>query len=330
MMFAAQAAFNLGSSTDRNHSAASHHFGQSVKLLRQRLEKDDTRETTSDLTIMVIIVLATSALLTGQEAVARSHLAGVRRIVELRGGFASFGSAVKLLIEVLRCDIGLCLSTGQPPLFFHRPFSGPRKPQSAARPTVPNQQPKDADFETLLPTLDSNLAYIWRSLRDFCKTVNTASKTHRRLPEQMLLDSMASAIYPLLNMRFPSGSVSETCRLGLLAFCSNAFLQWQGMNVNYKSLSSIYRRSLLGLGEQRDAVPPQAMLWLLMMGGIALFTSEEDRLWLLPWLQDTIDQCVVFGWEDVQEVLKPFLWVDFVHDRPGERLYAAAMEVEKR
>ena len=323
-IFASQAALGFGSSRDTNGSTVSQYFGKTVKMLRHRLEQDDPVATTSDTTLMVILILAMSALLSGQEEIARSHIAGIKRIMEIRGGFASFAGAVKLLIEVLRCDIGLTLSTGVPPFFFQGPISGPQTPNPrSSRPSAKSNKLKDV--EILLPTLDSSLAHLWGSLRDFCKMVNTASKTHRRLSEQTILDNMASNIYPLLSLHFPCGSVSETCRLALLAFCSNAFLQWQGMNLNYRSLPSMYRRSLLGLGQSTDTAPPQVMLWLLMMGGIALFTGDEDRAWLLPWLRDVVEECAVFGWEDVQNIVKPFIWVEFIHDGPGERLYAAAM-----
>ena len=97
------------------------------------------------------------------------------------------------------------------------------------------------------------------------------------------------------------------------------------MNVGYKWLPSLYRQTLLGLGQSKESVPPRAMLWLLMMGGIALFTGEEDRIWLLPWLEDVIGECIVVGWDRMQDILKPFLWVHFIHDRPGEKLYSAAI-----
>lgn len=323
-IFASQAALGFGSSRDSNGSIASRHFGKTVNLLRRRLEQGDPVKTTADTTLMVMIILAMSALLSGQEEVARSHMAGVKRIFEIRGGFSSFGESVKLLIEMLRCDIGLTLSTGKPPLFFHRPFSGPH---TNVLPTFPTSgvSAKSEDFEILLPTLDKSLSKVWICLRDFCKTINTASKTHRRLSEQAFLDNMASNVYPLLNLRFACGTVSETCRLALLAFCSNAFLQWQGMNLNYKALPSMYRQSLLKLTKSESDVPPRAMLWLLMMGGIALFAVEEDRLWLLPWLRDIVEECGVSEWESVRDILQRFLWVDFIHDRPGEKLYAAAM-----
>lgn len=260
---------------------------------------------TSNNTLIVVMILAMAALLTGQEETARSHMAGIKRIMEIRGGFASFVENPKLLIEVLRCDIGLTLSTGQPPLFFHRPFSGPQTAQ-ARRSKASTASPGSEDFEILIPTLDAGLTHIWCSLRDFCKMLNTASKTHRRLSEQTFLDNMASNAYPLLNIRWQSGTVSETCRLGLLAFCSNAFLQWQGLNLDYKSLPSMYRQSLLGFGQSPDAVAPRAMLWLLMMGGIALFTSDEDRMWLLPWLRDTVEECAVFGWGRCTGYLETF------------------------
>lgn len=160
-IFASQAALGFGSSQDANGSVVSRHFGRTVKLLRLRLEQGDPMKTTADTTLMVMIILAMAALLSGQEDMARSHLCGVKRVVDIRGGFASFANSVKLLIEVLRCDIGLALSTGRPPFFFHRPLSGPNTSLSPNLSRSPGLSPRSSlptspgDFETVLPTLDS-------------------------------------------------------------------------------------------------------------------------------------------------------------------------------
>lgn len=162
-----------------------------------------------------------------------------------------------------------------------------------------------------------DLARAWDTTSTFCVLLNYASESNRKIPQETLLNTMASVMYRLLHLKCPSGTLEEIFRLGILGFCSNIFLQWSTVKFPHRHLSTTYKRCLADL-----AVPiaPQALLWLLSFGFISL-SLEEDYHWLQPWLRTTFDTCSIDSWIEARTILKSHLWVDFLHDRPGAQMF---------
>lgn len=62
------------------------HLARTLQLLQARLYSADLATAISDATIMAVVLLASIAEITGDFAVASSHVNGLERIVSLRGG----------------------------------------------------------------------------------------------------------------------------------------------------------------------------------------------------------------------------------------------------
>ena len=77
-------------------------FSTTVRLLRERLGDGDEVLKLSDSTIMVVLILACHAHRLGQYRIARNHMIGLRKIVDLRGGIEALQTNTKLLIEMFR------------------------------------------------------------------------------------------------------------------------------------------------------------------------------------------------------------------------------------
>jgi hypothetical protein len=69
------------------------HFSKTLRLLQERLSNPHDSKAISDATIMVVVTLGLVAELIGDRGAAESHVAGMARIVDLRGG-----------LEMLRYD----------------------------------------------------------------------------------------------------------------------------------------------------------------------------------------------------------------------------------
>lgn len=136
---------------------------------------------------------------------------------------------------------------------------------------------------------NAELARAWDTTKTFCMLVNYAADSKRKIPQETLLNTMASVMYRLLNLSFDAGSLDEMVRLGLLAFCSKVFLQWSRVRSPPRHLSRSFRDCLLSLTEP---VSPQVTLWLLLTGYISVF-SDEDEAWLQPWLRAVLEMCGV-------------------------------------
>lgn len=51
---------------------------------------------------MVVLILACHAHRLGQYSIAKNHMVGLRKIVDMRGGVAALKTRTKLLIEIFR------------------------------------------------------------------------------------------------------------------------------------------------------------------------------------------------------------------------------------
>ncbi|KAF3933725.1 hypothetical protein ABW19_dt0204869 [Dactylella cylindrospora] len=301
---------------------ATFHFVRTVQLLRERLSVGNEKELLSDSTIFIILTLAIYALMTNDGETARQHMKGLRRIVNLRGGITSFSKNQKLLMEVLRSDIGIALHCGARPFFFENPDYEQLAPYPSYFAFLPpgEMSPKERNsgLGKFLSKMDTTLAESWMFLKQFCSLMNFTAKMQQKLRQQTLLETTISVMYRLLSFSFKSDSVDETIRLSLLALSSHMFLRWQNIDLTYAHLPTQYKASLINL-KLSDEFPPQIMLWLLMVGAISVFT--EDDAWLRPWLLVNFELCEIGSWEDLKGTLEGLMWVDILHDGPGRKIY---------
>ncbi|KAF7168374.1 hypothetical protein CNMCM5623_001457 [Aspergillus felis] len=206
------------------------HHSAALKLLRERLSNEGEQIKFSDSTVLVILCLAMHAHFTDDYDAAKHHMQGLRKIVDLRGGLRRFSYNTKLIMEILKCDLGIALFNRTEPFFFKDSSSEPWIPYELASRTV--ESPDIPNSESWIPewNINADVQRAWTVMREFCSTINSATKRNRRLPKEILLNTMASVMYRLLGMKdFDPNSPDEAIRLGLLAFSSDTFLHFQNM-----------------------------------------------------------------------------------------------------
>lgn len=81
--------------------AATLHFQDGMRILRERLLGDNDESKVSDSTMGVVLKLASAAYFDGEYQVSKQHMDGIRRMVDLRGGLDSF-KGKHLFVEILR------------------------------------------------------------------------------------------------------------------------------------------------------------------------------------------------------------------------------------
>lgn len=305
------------------------HFLRTIQLLRRRLLQESDKALTTP-TIATILALAAHAHFVGDFKSAEYHLGGLRKIVNLKGGVTTFNDNAKLLVEILRCDVGMSLNSGSRPFFFDNsssrepflPFPDLKlllKSMLSSSTAEVNHNP-----EILLYDVDQDLAAAWIVMAEFCQVINRTAESQHRIATETFLLTMASVIYRLLDMtKFKANSTEEAIRLGLLAFSSSVFLQWKQLGLSYNYLATTYRERL---AESRcQNVPPKLLLWLLVVGAVSVFGCEDEK-WLRPRLRANIDSIGgLKSWTDVQDVLKSFMWIGLVLDEPGIEVFDSAM-----
>lgn len=178
--------------------------------------------------------------------------------------------------------------------------------------------------ELIESNINLDLAQAWSFLKRFSLTINTASEHKRQFSKEFLLGAMASVTYRLLHMnKFELTSVNEVVRLGLLAFSSHIFLDWQGMRLKHTYFPHAFRKCLLECGLS-GTLQPQVLLWLLIIGSMSVF-STSDNVWLAPRIQATIKLCEAHSWHELRKQLKRFPWIDILHDKLGRAIFETAI-----
>ncbi|KAK4936665.1 hypothetical protein LTR10_022517 [Elasticomyces elasticus] len=309
---------------DRQYPAtnrdATVHFLKGVQILRERLLLGDENTKPSDSTIAVVLTLALSALFMGEGETFNHHMVGLRKMVNLRGGMAAFR-------EMFRCDIGMAMQSGSMPIFFNDPLSEPFVPYPdqdilSIRETAGIISPQH-DSESWLLNVDESLVEAWEVVQRFCSIVNLAVQTQRMLLPSLVYDTMTSVMYRLLRRSFDTGSLDEAIRLGLLGLTHHIFLQWQYLRLPYVYFPSVYKKCLRH-PNLTNVASPRLMLWLLMVGAVSAFNTSDH-----PWLQDCLRQhmgiCQLRSWDELRSVLKSFMWVGLVHDKPGKDVFDAVL-----
>ncbi|KAJ9614032.1 hypothetical protein H2200_002168 [Cladophialophora chaetospira] len=297
------------------------HFVKTLGLLRERLVLDDDR-TISEVTIVVVLSLSIHALLANDLSSARTHLQGLHRLICLRGGLGSISRA-KLLVEMFRCDINLALASNLKPLFFRDPFWEPLFP-------YPDQAlvfSKSISTSYLIPTIsttqedvDDELAGAWSLLKKFCLRVSFAAETGNKLSVRILLDTMASVMYRLLDMRFEVGSFNEANRLGMLAFSSNVFLHPYSPRISSHQLPTAYRICASGL-QVRDPLSARFSLWFLMVGALSGIMAADESLFA-SCLRANLKTSGNQSFSELQHDLESFLWIGYLHDKIAKDIFA--------
>jgi hypothetical protein len=105
MMFSVRAFVDSSTHGDKTRHQAAFHYSQTLKLLQARLnafEQGQHELVFSDSTMMVIMILASAAELTGDFAAVQNHVDGLIKIVSLRGGLKSLDSHNNMQIKVCR------------------------------------------------------------------------------------------------------------------------------------------------------------------------------------------------------------------------------------
>ncbi|KAI8965291.1 hypothetical protein F5Y11DRAFT_344733 [Daldinia sp. FL1419] len=332
LAFSTQAYFDLlsGRTLSRGSTSAYPHMLKALRLLRERLDAEqDVAVKSSFSTAAVVLCLAFHAHITGEHGTARHHMLGLRKIVDLRGGLTGLGNT-KLVIELLRCDMGMALNNGTKPIFFSDLVQEPYWPYPDFTQYNITPNPEDEPF----PTLDTELAIVWCNMKQFCALVNHTAAAGHKLSEEILLDSMASVMYRLLHTCFARGSLSEVVRLGLLAFCSSVFLQWTSVRLPYTYFPAVYRDNLMNLEfliadcdyTNTDSFSvPRLLVWLLMVGAVSAFDGPDSETWLKPWLRVNLELCDIDSWSTMRAVLDSFMWIGLVQDTLTRSIFESAM-----
>ncbi|KAK4561502.1 hypothetical protein LTR86_004820 [Recurvomyces mirabilis] len=292
------------------------HFQKGLTLLSERLAGGDEELKATDTSIGVVLKLATAAHFVGDLQAERQHMIGVRKMVESRGGLDAFRTN-PLLFEMLRCDLVLSIFSTSIPVFFRQPLE-PIPPYPVSLLPEFNGTVQTQDTLEVAKIIDASLAEAWSIMRRFSLLVNLGTQTQRLISTKVINETMTSVVYRLLDIRYPSGSLNEGVRLILLTYCFHVFLQWRDVKLPCPHLQNSFEEMTLAL-QHGGKVSARFMLWVLMVGAVSIFDSQNDG-WLSYMLRHHF-RSQQLSWTEVQDVLKSFLWIPLLDEEPAKLIW---------
>ena len=183
--------------------------------------------------------------------------------------------------------------------------------------------------ERCISITNSELAKIWDVLMRFCAMVNEVAVNQRRFSEQVLLETMASVMYRLLNMSATPDSADNLIRLSMLSFCASIFLPWQQLRIPFGWLQLEHKRSLAWLMQSNLAhLDRRTILWVLTIYGMnfsPLPADEHEQVH--SWLTEVADLYGLTNWDGAKNIVGDFLWIDIVCDQPARKLFDEILTV---
>ena len=190
-----------------------------------------------------------------------------------------------------------------------------------------SHEPYQAQIHTIADALDWKLGNCWKDLHAFSCMSNLAYQTTRKLSPDTYNEMMISILYRLTNLSFEQDVLQEAIRTGLLTFSSTIFLTRLYMKQPYEHLFHLFGSALFKLCQSASImVPPPIMLWLMILYHLVAYIQPALEDWQSVWLGEAISLTGVSAWPEAHGVLKSIMWVGFVHDAPGRKVFDAAVQ----
>jgi hypothetical protein len=347
MMFSVHAFVNNATCSGQLSRLAAFHYDQTVQLLQARINafEHGLRDAIfGDSTLMVIITLAMAAQLAGDSVAAQNHVDGLLKIVTLRGGLRSLNTHTNVQVKVcryvfeypsvrprrtatdaeFRADLDLALRLSIPPRLFRDDivwdcFIADR---GLIRCSHEHHEPRISGF---VDTLDSKLRDCWKDVHAFSCLSNLAYQTTQKLSPETYNEMMISIFYRLTHLDFEDDLSHEVIRLALLTYCSTLFLTRVYLEQPYERLFDLFSSTLSKLCQSPCSVVPEPiMLWLMILHRLVTYKEASSDAWENVRLNKALALTGTDTWSQAHQGLRSVMWVDFVHDVPGRKVFDAA------
>jgi hypothetical protein len=178
--------------------------------------------------------------------------------------------------------------------------------------------PAPCKAQKLFEGVDPKLLTVFNDIRELSNMANILLDSRTKLPPGIYEDAMLSIQYRLLTLEYSiqGGEIlEEALRVGLVTFEMSVFLVTPSLKNHYGHLKNRLQTCIERL-DIDDPVFADLQLWLFLIGSMCLFTADES--WLVPYAQKLI---VNREWTECVDRMKDIMWVNAVHDLPGEHVF---------
>ncbi|KUJ18590.1 uncharacterized protein LY89DRAFT_774430 [Mollisia scopiformis] len=280
------------------------HLKHTIQILNERF-RDFSQEGTGDSTIAAVALLALTEQSSENHENWRTHMRGIKRMVELRGGLSGFEGNPILDDILYRADIwGSVYGLSKPYLQVDGTtlLKSPLKTDTTLPPgfkALHNQNSFSPAFLEILNTLQT-----------ITHNLNRPNPPKSELIPLQLRHRIQSIQYSLLHTyRCISNPLLKACYLGILLYV--------GIIQNEFWIPSISDQILGQLKACLSFVSGALRLWLLFLAGLV----GGERVWVVCEVVTMAEEMGMEGWGDVRAVLEGFGWVGYIMDEDGRKLW---------
>ncbi|VUC26673.1 unnamed protein product, partial [Clonostachys rosea] len=301
-----------------------YHSLMALQLLQNKVSEPNMTDSSSDTTIMSVLVLALAAEMAGDLPTVDRHLRGLKKMIDIRGGFQLLQTEVPdLLAKICRIDLALAVRTWRRPVFFNDSISWAPYLLSNGQASGEDEAVQTG-LASWISTLESKLQVVWQDLAKFCSMSNLTSQGKQKLPRNTFSEILLSLIYRLLNLSFDLDSAEETIRLGMLAYTSMVFLQWHNHPVEFYHLRCMLGATMRNLDNENSGASLPVKLWLFFTWHM-LQPPEYEYKELDIWYEKVLRAAGLSGWSEVRQLLQSTAWIDHINDVDGKNFHSRTM-----
>ncbi|KAF2670596.1 hypothetical protein BT63DRAFT_478723 [Microthyrium microscopicum] len=281
---------------------------------------------TRDTTISVVVNLIMSLALLGNIEQAEKHMIGLHHLITLRGGLRALQSNIQLQMKASRADLMIALAINKTPTLL----------SATSISWVSYLAPPNTPITTVLAQ-NPELAAIYADLVAFARLANIALQTGTKINPLLFQEILISSMYRLLLLPRTTASTNQpnasacdqtpivrALHTSLTATAANVFLQTGAIGMRFATLSAHQRRDICALDESAIDEEKEMRIWMLVIARITAVDDSDDE-WIMSRLSALLRSVKKSEWKEIRTMLKSFIWMDLVHDGPGQECTKAAL-----
>ncbi|KAH7202254.1 hypothetical protein DER44DRAFT_887277 [Fusarium oxysporum] len=290
-------------------------ISQTLDQLKVRL---NSNEALSDHTMSIVMALINQEQAAEHYAAAETHMAGLKKIVDLRGGLENIEDGI-VAVKICRTDILFAMQQGGHPLFYRDHVVHIKRILSSRGFTL--ESSSDA-YSLRHSRLDSALQEASFDAMGLCRLFN---KHMDEKPLNLLefQEVLISICYRLLRFRTIGESrlkhdIQSAYHIGLSLFMISIYFHNKQDRMARPGLITALVKEVTEsiLDDSED----EFAFWLLTLGGISV-PRNDDREWMVEKLRDLASMLGVMNWEQAKDCLAIFPWMNAIHDEPSRKLW---------
>ncbi|KAH7311441.1 hypothetical protein B0I35DRAFT_64324 [Stachybotrys elegans] len=257
-----------------------HHLRQTLHHLKATIAQHPQDKI--DRTFFVVLSLCIVASVWCDDDALRVHSAGLKQLLEMRGGRSGQVINPKICFKLAHLDLSAYMSTGRRPCLLNGSVTW----DSVFGEASMFHQHNPPSFVQLIT--DDRLLLVFLDCRYLVTKINNQVAERRRMLPGAVMEIFKSIQLRLLHLDGQLPNPLEEClRLAMVAFWSSA-MRVPGRSIRYDYLSQRLRESCRVLHLVGSEFSDMAV-WVLMMGAVSVFHPAEG------WMYEYWLRCVPVG-----------------------------------